>query len=114
MITSLTITLEDYENISSLNEQNIIFKDCSVCVLSNGMCFNQYKCTSIWNLKSEENFDENIVDILYQGTAILISFDQETEIGINMISFNSEDNIFSYKIKYLSHMCYQKVYRNVP
>ena len=64
MITLLTITFEDYENIFSLSEQNVIFKDGSVCALSNGMCFNQYKGTPIWNLKSGENCDKNSVDIL--------------------------------------------------
>ena len=28
-----------------------------------------------------------------------------------MIAVNQRDNIFSYKIKYASHICYQKVYR---
>ena len=55
IITSMSITLEDYEKIFSLSEQNVIFKDGSVCGPSNGTCFNQSKGTSIWNLKSEEN-----------------------------------------------------------
>ena len=36
MITSLTITLEDYENICSLREQNVIFKDGSGVSSSSG------------------------------------------------------------------------------
>ena len=47
MITTLTITLEDYENIFSLSDQTVNFKDGSNCPLSNGMCFSQNKGTSI-------------------------------------------------------------------
>ena len=34
------------------------------------MCFDQYNGTSIWNFKSEENYDENAAVLPYQGTAL--------------------------------------------
>ena len=57
----MTITLEDYENIFSQSEHNVIFKYSSACTISNDMCFNNFKGTTIWNLKSEDNCDENVV-----------------------------------------------------
>ena len=110
MITTLTITLEDYENIYSKNDQAVIFKDGSTCPISNGMCFSRNKGTSIWHLLSENNCDANSVDILYQGMAIHISLEKDTDININdMIAVNQNDNIFSYKIRESSHLCYQKI-----
>ena len=65
MITSLTITLEDYKNIYSRSDQTVIFKDGSNCPLSNGMCLRQNIGTSILNMQTEENCDKNSIDILY-------------------------------------------------
>ena len=46
-------------------------------------------------MESEENCDENSVDILYQGTATQISLGKETKIDISdMIAVNQGDNIF--------------------
>ena len=74
------------------------------------MCFSQSKGTSIWHMLSENNCDKNSVDILYQGMAIHISLEKNTDINLNdMIAVNHNDNIFSYKIRENSHLCYQKI-----
>ena len=112
MTTSLTIKVKDYESLFNLNEKNVIFKDGSTCPLDNGMCFNNFKGTTIWSLQSHENCDISSVDILYQGEATLVSQAEHEEINIfDMVMVNNDDNIFSYRINHISHICYQKVYK---
>ena len=112
MTTSLTITVEDYESLFNLNERNVIFKDGSTCPLDLGMCFNNFKGTTTWTLKSHENCDTSSVDILYQGEVTLVSQVEHKEINIfDMVMVNKNDNIFSYRIDHISHICYQKIYK---
>ena len=111
MIISLTITLEDYKNIFSLSEQNV--RVVPFVPYQMGCVLVKIRVPQFpQNMQSEENCDENSFDILYQGTTTHISLDKNSEVGINdMIAVNQNYSIFSYKIKYTSHICYQQVFR---
>ena len=115
MVSTITITLEDYFTTIDTKTQEVFFEDGTTCQVNDGQCFSTTKGMSFWDFDINNKCDKTAKDILYEGPAVISSQEKiekkENLLIGDVVTIETKEKLMTLEIVNTDHMCYQIMYK---